>query len=540
MRFFSGQSLAARLTWGFGTILVLLVAMAALSLVRMQELTSTLEEITVRNAERSRAVGLLAHGVSEYVQDLGDLAATDLARAAAVLTKIQSTLAAYDAAQSQLLVLMPKDERTQSLVQSINQKATEARQLIALAEKLSDGRGATAHVFHVRNEYVRDTAKWSASQQAWSKAVNDLSEWQRDINTALSAQATATAATTRVVIFGGALLAFALGCGIAVWLIRDTKSAINQAVQATQRMAQHDLSQPIETTRSDEIGGLLQALESMRLNLHELAQGVRLASDGIHSASGEIAQGSLDLSNRTEEAANTLQTSLESITKMSQSVNEISTSSRSANGLSTEASAVVNRGGEVMTQVVVTMGEIDVASRKIADITSIIDGIAFQTNILALNAAVEAARAGEQGRGFAVVASEVRALAGRSAEAAKEIKALITASLDKVASGSEQVALAGSTASEVTASVQRVSAIIAAIAAEAGQQGARIGDANQSMGQLDMLVHQNAALAEQSAAAASSLRQQSMELAELVSKFDLGADHRSNSFRTTSARLIQG
>ena len=534
MRFISGLSLAARLTLGFGTIMVLLLGMATLSVLRMQELTQTLEEITVRNADRSRAVNLLGRGVADYVQVLGDLGSTDLEGAAAVLAKIQATLADYDKAQVTLLGLLPQEARIQALLQNIDHRAREARELIALGNKLAKGRGVTAQAFEVRNEYGHDTAKWSARQQAWSKAVNDLADWQRDANAQLSAQATATAATTRTVIMGGALLAFALGSALALWLVSDTKGAIQEAVQATQRMARHDLSRPIETTRQDEIGGLLQALEGMRLNLHQLAAGERTTADGITSASAEIAQGSMDLSLRTEEAANALQTTLAAMEKMGASVDQTSTASHAANGLSSEASTVATRGGTVMTQVVVTMGEIDGASRKIADITSLIDGIAFQTNILALNAAVEAARAGEQGRGFAVVASEVRALAGRSAEAAKEIKVLIGASLDKVASGSTQVALAGNTAAEVTASVQRVSGIIASIATEAGHQGSCIGDANQSVGQLDVLLHQNAALAEQSAAAAALLRQQAVELAALVSQFDLGHSPKSAGFMSVT------
>jgi methyl-accepting chemotaxis protein len=260
--------------------------------------------------------------------------------------------------------------------------------------------------------------------------------------------------------------------------------------------------------------------------LHELAAGVRLASDGIDSASGEIAQGSMDLSSRTEETANTLQTTLDALSQVSASVAETTTAARSAHVLSGEASDVATRGGTVMSQVVTTMSEIDLAAHKIADIISIIDGIAFQTNILALNAAVEAARAGEQGRGFAVVATEVRALAGRSAGAAKEIKALIDASLEKVLSGSALVALAGQSTSEVTASVERVSGIIATIAGEAGQQVDRIAQANQFVSQLDEMAHQNAALAEQSAAAAASLRDQATDLSQLVSKFDLGGSVR--------------
>lgn len=527
MKPFSGLSTAGRLTLGFGTILALLLGIAAMSLVRMQQLSGTLQEITVINAERGRTLNVLQRSVTRYVQTLGDLGSTDLLGGAAVLAKARAALADYDAAHTKIGAMLPRDERVQSLLQAANLKADQARALQSIGDKLAEGRGAAVQAFQVRNEYGKDTALWSGRQQEWGKAIADLNDWHDAANAALSADATSTAETARAAIIGATLLALAIGSGLAFWLVRDTKGSINKAVEATLRMARHDLSQPIETTRRDEIGGLLAALESMRLNLHELAAGVRLASDGIDSASGEIAQGSMDLSSRTEEAANALQTTLDAIAQVSASVAETTTAARSAHVLSDEASDVATRGGTVMTQVVTTMSEIDVAAHKIADIISIIDGIAFQTNILALNAAVEAARAGEQGRGFAVVATEVRALAGRSAGAAKEIKALIDASLEKVVSGSAQVALAGRTTAEVTASVERVSGIIATIAGEAGQQVDRIAQANQSVAQLDEMAHQNAALAEQSAAAAASLRHQATDLSHLVSKFDLGGPVRS-------------
>lgn len=526
MKLFSGLNTAGRLTLGFGTILALLLGMAAMSLVRMQQLSDTLQEITVTNAERGRTINLLQRSVTRYVQAVGDLGGTDIVGGAAVLGKALAALAEYDAAHAKIVAMLPKDERVQALMQVVNSKGAQARELLAIGDKLAEGRGVAVQAFQVNIQYGNDIALWSGRQQEWGKAIADLNDWHEGANASLSADATATAGTARAAIIGAALLALAVGSGLAFWLVRDTKVSINTAVQATLRMARHDLSQPIKTTRHDEIGGLLTALESMRLNLHELAAGVRLASDGIDSASGEIAQGSMDLSSRTEETANTLQTTLDALAQVSASVAETTTAARSAHVLSGEASDVATRGGTVMSQVVTTMSEIDLAAHKIADIISIIDGIAFQTNILALNAAVEAARAGEQGRGFAVVATEVRALAGRSAGAAKEIKALIDASLEKVLSGSALVALAGQSTSEVTASVERVSGIIATIAGEAGQQVDRIAQANQFVSQLDEMAHQNAALAEQSAAAAASLRDQATDLSQLVSKFDLGGSVR--------------
>jgi methyl-accepting chemotaxis protein len=523
MKVFAGFGMAWRLAIGFGGVLALVVLIAMLSLFRMAALTSTLEEITVRSASRTVAIGDMRSAASNYIQAIGEFGSTDLGAMEPLLDKTVAQLAAFDAALGRLRTTMPDEPGVAELLKTSEAAAVEVRQLILLTEKLAEGRGKPAQAFNLRGEYAKDKNLWAGRHQAWTTSVDALSDWQTQKNAKLSSEAIAMAATARNAILLGALLALLTGAALAVWIIRDTSSAIGAAVSATERMARHDLSWPVQTQRTDEIGGLLRALEGMRQNLFQLAMGVRSASEDIDNASTEIAQGSQNLSDRAEDTAAAVQNTLGAIDQLSTSVNETSQSARSAQGLSGDACTVAERSGVAMTQVVATMNEIDVASRKIADITAIIDGIAFQTNILALNAAVEAARAGEEGRGFAVVASEVRALAGRSADAAKEIKVLIGASLERVGSGSAQVNRAGTTASELTESVQQVSSMIASIASEAVVQVDRIAQANQFVNQLDTVAQQNAALSEQSAAAAAGLRQRAAQLTDLVHQFKLGS-----------------
>ena len=263
---------------------------------------------------------------------------------------------------------------------------------------------------------------------------------------------------------------------------------------------------------------LLRALQQMKSSLEQ----VRTSSESIGLATQEIASGNTDLSHRTEQAASSLQQTSSAMTELTGTVTQTADSARTANQLASSASEVAARGGHVVAEVVSTMDQINASSKKISDIIGTIDGIAFQTNILALNAAVEAARAGEQGRGFAVVASEVRSLAQRSAEAAREIKTLIGASVERVEAGSRLVADAGTTMTEIVASVQRVSDIIGEISAAAAEQSSGIGQVNQAVAQLDQMTQQNAALVEESAAAAESLKDQSHQLADAISSFKLG------------------
>ena len=290
----------------------------------------------------------------------------------------------------------------------------------------------------------------------------------------------------------------------------------------TQRMAEGDLTQDVPAQGNAECHEALRSLQALQTALRQTLGSIRGGAEGVSVAAREIATGNADLSNRTEQTAANLQQAASSMAQLTGTVNQTADSARTANQLASSASEVAARGGNVVAQVVSTMNEINTASKKIADIIGTIDGIAFQTNILALNAAVEAARAGEQGRGFAVVASEVRSLAQRSAEAAREIKTLIGASVEKVESGSRLVQDAGNTMGEIVASVQRVTDIIGEISAAAAEQSSGIGQVNTAVTKLDQMTQQNASLVEESAAAAESLRQQSRRLADTVATFRTG------------------
>jgi methyl-accepting chemotaxis protein len=317
--------------------------------------------------------------------------------------------------------------------------------------------------------------------------------------------------------------ALLLGAALAALITRSVTRPLALAVQATERIAAGELFHEIAVDRRDELGTLLRSLADMQARLRGTLASVRSASDSIDVASREIATGNADLSQRTEVTASNLQQTASSMEQLTGTVRQSAESASTANQLASSAAQVAQRGGEVVSQVVATMNEINNGSKRIADIIGVIDGIAFQTNILALNAAVEAARAGEQGRGFAVVAGEVRTLAQRSATAAREIKALIGASVDNVEAGARLVDTAGNTMNDIVASVQRVTDIIGEITAAASEQSSGISQVNRAVSALDSMTQQNAALVEQSAAAAESLKEQAHRLTGAMAQFRLAA-----------------
>src|SRR5450830_1099004 len=326
---------------------------------------------------------------------------------------------------------------------------------------------------------------------------------------------------------------------IVSWLTyviaRSLDQGIGKAVQVVEAMAQGNLTLAIEPKGRDEVARLLKSMVAMQTSLSAVVSNVRQGSESVSTASAEIAQGNHDLSARTESQASALEETAASMEELSATVKQNADNARQANQLAQSASTVAVKGGEVVAQVVDTMKGINDASKKIADIISVIDGIAFQTNIPALNAAVEAARAGEQGRGFAVVASEVRSLAQRSANAAKEIKSLIDDSVEKVGTGSKLVEQAGSTMSEVVGSVKRVTDIVGEITLASRSQSSRIEQVNQSIAQMDEVTQQNAALVEEAAAAARSLQDQASTLAKVVDVFKL--DQIQTASASSPARL---
>ena len=358
-------------------------------------------------------------------------------------------------------------------------------------------------------------------QDAFFAALDKMADFQRGLMARIGKEAIEQARSATVLSTTLSVIAVLLAAVVGVFITRSIVRPLQEAVTVAQTVAAGDLTSRIEVYGKDETGQLLQALKNMNKSLVNIVSEVRGGTETLASASQQIASGNADLSSRTEEQASSLEETASSMEELTSTVKQNADNARQANQLAASASEVAVKGGTVVSEVVQTMGSINDSAKKIVDIIGVIDSIAFQTNILALNAAVEAARAGEQGRGFAVVASEVRNLAQRSAQAAKEIKALIDNSVERVDAGSRLVDQAGATMQEVVESIRRVTDLMGEISAASQEQTAGIGQVQQAITQMDQVTQQNAALVEEAAAASESLQEQASKLAQTVSVFKL-------------------
>ena len=522
-------SISSRLALGFGCMLVLVVAVAAVGQISVGMVNGQMRQITGTNATKTRLVNSMLESVSALgiqSRSAAMLTEIDTKRSAELVQQVRQTLAEYDKREAALSALFAAPGSTaaeQSLLQDIVSIGRKTRPELDGAIKAALDGDTVAASTGLMNRVDPSEAQWRGK-------LAELIELQNSLNNDATALAEQTQSHARIT--GGllVLLSLAVGALIAWRITASITQPIGRAVIVAERIARGDLTSQIEVRIFDETGRLLEAIAAMQDRLRSMVGDIGQTAESIQVASAEVASGNLDLSQRTEQAASNLQGAATTLADLTGTVAQSADSARQANQLAASASEVATRGGQVVLQVVQTMDEISTSSRKISDIIGVIDGIAFQTNILALNAAVEAARAGEQGRGFAVVASEVRSLAVRAATAAREIKALIGTSVERVQVGNDLANHAGKTIQELVQSVRRVSDIMGEITAATAEQSQRIGSVSHSMEQLEDVTQQNAALVEQGAAAADSLQDQAGRLTQMVHAFRLvrdGADTRA-------------
>ncbi len=516
-------SISSRLGLGFGCVLVLLMAVAAVGQLSAGRLHEHLQQITGAGATKARLVNEMLDSVSAIgiqSRSAAMLNEIDPKQAREQIKNAEKSVQGYTRQETSLADLLKADGATDAerkLLTEVQALGRKTRPELDAAMKAADDGDTVTATLNLMTRVA-------PLEAAWRGKLAELIELQNTLNSEATASAEITQNRARWT--GGVLVLLAIGLGALIaWRITASiTQPIGRAVVVAERIARGDLTSQVEVRIHDETGRLLEAIAAMQDRLRTLVGGISETADSILVASSEVASGNLDLSQRTEQTSHNLQGAAHALADLTGTVSQSADAARQANQLASSASDAATRGGEVVSQVVRTMDTISGSSRKIADIISVIDGIAFQTNILALNAAVEAARAGEQGRGFAVVASEVRNLAGRAAQAAKEIKALISASVEHVQEGSSLVNHAGKTIEELVMSVRRVSDIMGEITAATQEQSQRIGEVSQSVGSLEEMTQQNAALVEEGAAAADSLKEQAGRLTQVVHTFRLQRD----------------
>ncbi|MYN17998.1 HAMP domain-containing protein [Rugamonas sp. FT107W] len=503
-----------RVMASFAALLFLMACMSAVALWRLQTANDTTSNLVDEKLAKQQLTSELL-GIVE----LNGLRATSIARSDSLEVGdiFQAQLTAGEklaAAMEARLAAMPAQGAEAELLRAVAARKSAYLALRTELFKLKDG-GRTQEVGDLLDN------KMAAVFGGYTGALDKLLAYQTQQAKALAARSASQFQGSRVLLAGLGLATLALGVVLALALTRSIVAPLRRAVALAGQVAAGELHVAIQHGRSDEMGQLFDALSHMTGRLAETVGRVRDGAVAIDAASREIANGNMDLSRRTEHQAGALEETASAMVELTEAVRQNSGNARQANRLAESASDVAGKGGAVVSEVVRTMASINEYAHKIVDITSVIDGIAFQTNILALNAAVEAARAGEQGRGFAVVASEVRNLAQRSASAAKEIKQLINESAERIASGSELAQTAGATMAEIVLSVEKVTGIMAAISAASAEQEHGIEQVNAAIGDMDGVTQQNAALVEEAAAAADAMQDQARELAQLVGSFKI-------------------
>ncbi len=518
MNFLKNMNIGTRLGFGFAVMFALSILIAVIGIVQLQAVADETGEMMDQPLAKERMIADWYSKIDSAIR-----------RTTAIAKSSDDSLSSYFAEEA-----AASTKRVNGLLDQI-----EPLLLTGEEKQVYEKIGAQRKIYYSARNSIADLKKEGQVEEAdqifqtvfvpaanlYQNLVQELLDMQRKAIDGAAVNIETAAATSRHFLVGIAIFVLVFGVLCAWWLTSGITRPLQRAVDAARRVADGDLSGAIVVDSTDEPGQLLHALNEMNHNLAHIVSNVRSGTDSIATAASQIAAGNMDLSSRTEEQASSLEQTAASMEELTSTVKQNADNARQANQLAMSASEVARKGGIVVSQVVETMVSINDSSKRIVDIISVIDGIAFQTNILALNAAVEAARAGEQGRGFAVVATEVRNLAQRSAAAAREIKSLIGDSVDKVAIGSKLVDEAGSTMAEVVTSVRRVTDIMSEITAASQEQSAGIEQVNLAIAQMDEVTQQNAALVEEAAAAAESLQNQAEALSQVVGSFQLSEYH---------------